>query len=385
MMFDETLKRELTLRWNRIQTLIRAQEADGLLVASNVNNLYVSGRIFRGYTYIPAQGEPLFFVRRPEGLTGSIDIRKPADMVPYIQGRKILLEGDTLPYAEYIRLASLFPGVEAANGSGVLRQARMVKTPFEVEQLRRSCAVHAAAYADVPSLYRPGMTDLDLSIELDRSLRRHGSLGLTRINGSTMEFVMSSVLAGENADAASPYDFATTGAGVSVTFPVGANGTVIAGGMTVMTDGAANATGYISDMTRIFSVGQLPDLAYRAHETALAIQQAMTERLTIGTPAAGIYEMASAMASEAGLSDYFMGHRQQAAFVGHGIGLELNEGPVFAPRSKERMEAGMTFAFEPKFVIPHVGVTGIENSFVLRVDGKVEKLSLLPETIVPLE
>ena len=129
-------------------------------------------------------------------------------------------------------------------------------------------------------------------------------------------------------------------------------------------------------MTRVFSVGKLPDLAYRAHDTSLEIQRRIAEAARPGTPASELYAIAVHTAAEAGLSEYFMGHRQQAGFVGHGIGIEINEMPVLAPRSK-------VFALEPKFVIPGIGAVGIENSFAVTAGG-LEKLTLLDEEIVPL-
>ena len=83
------------------------------------------------------------------------------------------------------------------------------------------------------------------------------------------------------------------------------------------------------------------------------------------------------------MSDYFMGHKQKAGFVGHGIGIEINEGPVLAPRSKDVLEAGNVIAIEPKFVIPGVGAVGIENSYVVSEDGLV-RLTHAPEEIICL-
>jgi len=79
-----------------------------------------------------------------------------------------------------------------------------------------------------------------------------------------------------------------------------------------------------------------------------------------------------------------MGTKQQAKFVGHGIGLEINEAPVFAPRVKQELQPGMVFALEPKIVLPGVGPVGIENSWVINEHG-VEKLTLCPEEIIDLE
>ena len=76
-----------------------------------------------------------------------------------------------------------------------------------------------------------------------------------------------------------------------------------------------------------------------------------------------------------------MGSKQQAKFVGHGIGLQINELPVLTPRSKEVLQPDMVFALEPKFVIPDTGAVGIENSYLVTGNG-VEKLTVFPEEII---
>ena len=155
---------------------------------------------------------------------------------------------------------------------------------------------------------------------------------------------MGSVLAGDNADAPSPYDFAMGGAGQDVSLPVGSNGTVLTGGMSLMVDMGGNFTGYMTDMTRTFAIGQVQELARKAHETSIAIHQAIAAKARPGVAAKELYEMAVEMAQQAGLSDYFMGHRQKAGFIGHGVGIEINEPPLLSPRSRVILAEGMVIA-----------------------------------------
>lgn len=166
--------------------------------------------------------------------------------------------------------------------------------------------------------------------------------------------------------------------------PLGANGTVLRPGMTVMADMSGNYTAYQTDMTRVFAVGRLPEEAYRAHQVALEIQAQMEQTARPGVACAEIYENAVAIAGRERLVHCFMGTRFQARFVGHGVGLEINELPVLTPRSRDVLQPGMTFAFEPKFVLPGVGAVGIENTFLVTGTG-VEKLIILDENIVKLE
>ena len=87
--------------------------------------------------------------------------------------------------------------------------------------------------------------------------------------------------------------------------------------------------------------------------------------------------------NRAGMADYFMGVGQKAKFIGHGIGLEINEAPVIAPRMKQELEPGMVFALEPKIVLPGVGPVGIENSWAVGAEG-LEKLTICEESIIEL-
>ena len=97
-----------------------------------------------------------------------------------------------------------------------------------------------------------------------------------------------------------------------------------------------------------------------------------------------LYDIAAEMAKEAGFADKFMGTGQQAKFIGHGIGLEINEAPVLAPRMKQELEPGMVFALEPKIVLPGIGPVGIENSWVV-TNERIEKLTNCNEEIIELK
>jgi Xaa-Pro aminopeptidase len=80
---------------------------------------------------------------------------------------------------------------------------------------------------------------------------------------------------------------------------------------------------------------------------------------------------------------YFMGTSQQAKFIGHGVGLEINEPPVMTPRSKEILVSGMAIALEPKFVLPGIGPVGIENTYIV-YDKGLEKITLCDESLMLL-
>ena len=385
------MENELELKWRRIQQAMRQEEADGCLLTMNMNLYYVSGQVFNGYFYLPAEGRPYWFVKRltiPE--TNQVHvIRKPEQIPDFFRDlnlampRKLLLEADELSYNEYIRLQHVFRAEATGNASALIRHIRMIKTPWEIEQMRISARKHEAVYREIPACYRPGMRDIELQIEIEKRMRVHGSLGYFRAFGSNMDIFMGSLLAGENAGEPSPFDFALGGKGIHASGPLGANGTLLREGTTVMADMSGNYTAYQTDMTRVFSIGKLPDRAYRVHRVALEIQARMERTAKPGVSCAELYRDALAMAGQEGLEDCFMGTRFQAKFVGHGVGLEINELPVLTTRSKDILQPGMTFAFEPKFVLAGIGAVGIENTFLV-TDSGVEKMTLLDENIIEL-
>lgn len=385
------MENELELKWRRIQQAMRQEEADGCLLTMNMNLYYVSGQVFNGYFYLPAEGRPYWFVKRltvPE--TNQVHvIRKPEQMPELFRDlnlampRKLLLEADELSYNEYIRLQHVFRAEATGNASALIRHIRMIKTPWEIEQMRISARRHEAVYREIPACYRPGMRDIELQIEIEKRMRVHGSLGYFRAFGSNMDIFVGSLLAGENAGEPSPFDFALGGKGIHASGPLGANGTLLEEGTTVMADMSGNYTAYQTDMTRVFSIGKLPDRAYRVHRVALEIQARMERAAKPGVPCAELYRDALAMAGQEGLEDCFMGTHLQAKFVGHGVGLEINELPVLTTRSKDILQPGMTFAFEPKFVLAGIGAVGIENTFLV-TDSGVEKMTLLDENIIEL-
>ncbi|ADV45149.1 Xaa-Pro peptidase family protein [Bacteroides helcogenes] len=383
---------ELKVRRDKIRVLMAQQGIDAALITCNVNLIYTYGRVVSGYLYLPLNAPARLFIKRPNNVTGEHvhSIRKPERLPELIKECglpipvKLMLEGDELSFTEYNRLAACFPGTEVVPcGTSLIRQARSIKTNIEIEMFRRSGAAHTKAYEQIPSVYKPGMTDRQLSIEIERLMRLEGCLGIFRVFGQSMEIFMGSLLAGENAAVPSPYDFALGGEGLDPSLPGGVNGTLIQAGQSVMVDMGGNFYGYMGDMSRVFSIGKLPEKAYAAHQTCLEVQEAVVRQAKPGTVCEDLYNTAIDMVTKAGFADYFMGMGQKAKFIGHGIGLEINEMPVLAPRMKQELTPGMVFALEPKIVLPGVGPVGIENSWVVTTEG-LEKLTLCKEEIVEL-
>lgn len=392
---------ELKLRLNKIFTAsqeLTNNGIDSILIRANANMIYLTGTVVSGYAYLHKELElPVFFIERPsqaiDELPGNCrySVRKP-ELIPDILKEKgfaiterTALEQEELSFSEYCRLSKLSETgkVSPVSANGIMLRARMVKTPFEIEVMRESALIHCKIYEDVPRLYREGMTELELQIELERAMRLRGSIGTFRCYGPRMEIFMGNIISGDNAQSPAPYDFAMGGVGTPA-MPMGATNRIIRPNSSVMVDLAGNYSVYNTDITRSYSVGTLPDRAYHAHEVARSICRFFEHHAKHGSSVADIYLHAQEKVAEEQLESVFMGTEFQAKFVGHGMGIQINEQPVLTGKSKDTFQSGMTIAVEPKFVLPGIGPVGMENTYLI-TDNGVELLTPVEESIVPLD
>jgi Xaa-Pro aminopeptidase len=392
MYFTDNIKKELQLRWKKIQSAMKKEQIDACLISTNVNLLYALGQVIIGYVYLQQEGDALIFVKRPEGISNnetSFTIRKPEQIVDILRQKDIklpetlLLESGEISHEEYLRYENIFKAQRIVNGTHLLRKIRSVKTDYELSMLLESARLQTLSFSQIPQLYKAGMTDHEFSVEIERNTRLHGNLGLFRIFGQTMEAFMGTILAGDNAGEASPYDFALGGAGMHPSLPLGHRKTLIATGSTVMVDFNGNYTGYVTDTTRTFSVGKLPQKAYDVHQISIEIQARLAEMGKPGAVCEDLYLESLNIANKYGLKDCFMGSKQQAKFVGHGVGLVINELPVLCNKNKDLLEENMVIALEPKFILEGIGAVGTENTFIVR-KNRMEKITTATEEIIDL-
>lgn len=385
-------KQDIKQRIEQIQQHIAHQNVDACVISTPVNLYYLNGQIFDGYMYILPEGDPLLFVKRPVDI--NIDnveyIRKPEQLPELLRKhnhplpKSILLESDALPFSGVVRFQKALDMPKISSVSGFMRQIRSVKSDAEFAQIRKSALAHTKVYQEIPNLYRAGMTDLELQIEIEYVMRKEGSIGTFRAFGENMDIYMGNLLAGDNAQAASPFDFALGGEGIDPLLPLGSANKALKQGTTVMIDMAGNYTPYLSDMTRTFSIGEIPREAQLAHQLSIDIHNEIMVFAKAGVACADVYDRTMKMVVDNNMEQYFMGTTQQAKFAGHGLGLEINEPPVFAPRSREILQEKMAVAFEPKFVLPGIGAVGIENTYFV-TDSGLEKVTVCEENMIVLQ
>jgi Xaa-Pro aminopeptidase len=191
---------------------------------------------------------------------------------------------------------------------------------------------------------------------------------------------MGHLMAGPNAAVPSYVASPTGGTGVSLLHPQGPGFRKIKRGEPVLVDFGGVYNGYTADETRIFSIGPLSKELEYAHLAALAIEEAIAESLVPGKTGRDLFNLSEAKGAKLGYQDYLGGPTgSKVGFVGHGVGLEIDEYPVLGPVDHE-IKLNMTIAVEPKMIYPGVGVVGIEDTFLTTSNG-AERLTLLPQEI----
>lgn len=381
---------EAMQRVTTMQAQLQAKGVDGALFIFPIDVYYFSGTRQNSTLWIPAAGEPVLLVRKSlsraklESVLTDIRPFPSSKEFPALFGeqfQKIGFTFDVAPVQQLNYYAKLLPGREFVDISAANREVRSVKSAYELEQLRRSGDSLCAVFKQVPQFLKEGMRELDLAAEFEHRLRIAGNEGYIRMRAFNQELFMGLAL---SAGAASYgfFDGAVTGRGLSNASPQGASMQVIGRNEPVFLDYTGVFNGYITDMTRMFVIGTLDQELQRAFDLSLEIQAHLQRELKPGAICEELFLQAVAIAESGGLGAHFMGMPgEQARFVGHGVGLELDEFPVLAQGFKVPLQAGQTIAIEPKFVFPDTGVIGIENTFAVSAGGGV-KLTDVDDGIV---
>lgn len=386
-------------RQARLQHLLREQGLDGCLITQNVSIFYWTGSMQSGYVFVPVEGESCFFVRRSlsraitESRVPTMELgsfrsfgAKLAGIYPALFGveRRPLIgtDMDVLPAQTYTRLTEAVSSAVWCDASALLRTIRSVKSAYEVDFIEKAAAAAARAMTRALTVLREGVTELELMAEVEHSLRLDGHIGLMRMRGYNQEIMTGIVAAGEAAAEPSYFDGPAGGRGLGPASPKSVSRRPITRNEPILLDVGCCIDGYTIDQTRTAVIGQLSAPLLSAYETSVSILRHVESLLRPGTTPSFLYAEALRLADEAGLAGHFMGFgADQVRFLGHGIGLEIDEWPVLAKGFDEPLLPGMVLAIEPKFTFPGEGVVGIENTYVITHEG-FRKLSNFPETLM---
>ncbi|WP_240968082.1 M24 family metallopeptidase [Paenibacillus aquistagni] len=389
----------------RIEQLQEKMKEKGIhlfLVTQNVDIYYITGSMQTGYAAVPQEGEPIFLVKRSyERAVTESKIRVErmgsfrqleetiAGFFPHLSSAdgkiRIALEYDVLPVQQFERLQAVLPQAEWADGSVIFRELRMIKSPFEVARIRMAAIAAHRALVEAANIVRPGMMELALIAQIEHLFRMQGHVGMMRMRGYNQEIITGMVASGDAAAEPTYFDGPAGGRGLTPAAPQGASRKVIGENEPILVDIGCCIDGYVIDQTRTLVIGKLDEDLEAAYDVSEQILRETEKKLVPGTVCESLYADALQMAQDAGLSDHFMGYGEdQVKFLGHGIGMEIDEWPVLARGFKQKLEPGMVIAIEPKFTFPGRGVVGIENTYLITKDG-YERLTTAPEGLIRIK
>jgi Xaa-Pro aminopeptidase len=388
---------EIERRIVNFQARLCDSQIDGALIVQNSDLYYLSGTIQQCHLYVPAQGKPLLMARksferaRAESPIAEVMPLSSSKKIPSILSQqglprpvKLGMELDVLPFNLYQMYADIFYDSKILDVSPTIRMQRAIKSAYEISIMTAAAQRSDRVAAHVAEVIQIGQTELELAGQVEAFARKLGHQGTIRMRMWGSELFYGHLLAGSSGAVPSFLASPTGGRAASPAVAQGAGYTRLAAKEPILLDYAFAYNGYISDQTRIFSLGRLPSELRTAHEAMLSLQAAVKQMARPGVAAGEIYELCVQQAAEAGYGDYFMGHGdQRIRFVGHGVGLELDEYPVLAEGQKMPLQAGMTIALEPKLIFPGKGVVGIENTHVVTDEG-LQQLGQYPDTITAL-
>lgn len=386
---------ELTQRRERLQRLMQASQIDALVIVQDADLFYFTGTVQAGTLYLPAQGEPLYMVRRELGrarrespLPHIVPLASMREMPALIArhgappAKRIGFELDVLPVAFFERYRKVFAACEAVDATPLIRRVRAIKSTFELGLVREAAAQIDRIYRAACAIVREGMTQIALAAELERLARLEGHPGPIRMRAFNGWMSFGHVMAGADSALPAYVDTPLGGVGPHPFFGQGASFNEIARHEPIIVDWGGCAGGYLADQTRLLCIGDLPEHLARAYQDMRDVQTHMKTMARPGIAWSEIYQQAVALAASRGHAARFMGTEgAQVSFVGHGVGLEIDELPFLARGfDDDLLEPGMVFAFEPKVVFPGEGAVGIENTFLVLPDH-VEQLTFSDESI----
>ena len=390
-----TPKSELETRISNLQGIMEKDGLDAVLVLQQADKFYFSGTVQDGVILIPSQGTPVFMVRK--SLERAKEESKLDNIVPFRSYREIPdiaqnygisdmarigLELDVMPVSIFRKLEGIFSNKEIVDASKYIKKIRMEKSEYELAQMRKAGEILAEAMEAVPNLLKDGMTEIELAAETEIILRKGGHQGIIRMRKWNQECFYGLILSGESGAISNYMDAPLGGVGPCPAAPRGASPKRIRSGEPIIIDMVSAYNGYVVDCTRTFFIGALDPNLRDALDQSLSIQEAVNSRYKMGVNLRDIYEMAHDMAQKAGYGDYFMGYGpSKVKFLGHGVGLELDELPVIAEGYDFTLGENMTLAIEPKFLFPKEGAVGVENTWASK-KGRPEKISNLQDLLV---
>ena len=351
------------------------------VVFSKINLLYFTGSMPDGMLVIERDKGATLWARRSFERTAEeseFPVIKPMNSYRDAAAdysnipEHVYLETEFVPLGMFQRFQKHFPFQQYKSLDFQIAQTRAVKSEWELSYIKQAGRIHERVLDErVPALLREGITEADLAAELYEVMVKEGHQGTARFAMFDTEIAVAQLSFGDNSLFPTNFDGPGGHRGLNAAMPgLGSRNRRLKKGDLVFIDMGMGVNGYHSDKTMTYMFGQkLPEEVIAVHNQCVDIQKQTAELLKPGNIPEEIYETVVGELSP-GFMNNFMGYgTRKVKFLGHGIGLTVDEYPVIAKGFKAPLQENMVFAIEPKKGVEGIGMVGVEDSFIVTPNG----------------
>lgn len=352
------------IRINRVREAMKNMKIDGLLVTTPKNIRYLAnftgsaGNVlitpdtqyfitdFRYTEQAKEQAEGFEVIIHRTGIYDEVNKILTNEKIQMLG-----IEADNMKVSTYSKLSEEFDAV-LVQTSGVVEKIREVKDETEIALIKEAARITDAAFEHILTFIRPGITENDIANELDRYVKSEGSTGVS------FDTIVAS--------------------GVRSSMPHGvASNKIIEHGDLITLDFGCFYQGYTSDMTRTIALGEIDPKLKEIYEVVLEAHNRVIREAKAGMTGKEVDAIARDYITEMGYGEYF-GHT-----TGHGIGLDVHEGPAIAARNEEALVPNNVITDEPGIYIEGLGGVRIEDDLIISETGAVS-INQSPKNLIIL-
>lgn len=378
---------ELSARLDRLRhTMTQRDPAWSMIILDNKIDLYYfTGTMQEGALVITPDKASLFVRRsydcaRQESLFDDIcplgSFRGIAEAFPKIP-ETVYVASRTMTLQKLAMLNKYLP-FTPKSADNVLAELRTVKSEYELDCMRQSGRLHQQVIEEIaPALLRPGVSEARLCSEVCTAMLDRGAMGISRFNQPAAEDVLGVASFSENSLRAAALDSPSGTVGTCIAMKsIGSSERRLHEGDVVLLDIPCGMHGYHTDKSITFYYGELNrhpqgDLIRAAREQCIFLENEVAAMMKPGAVPAEIYEKLLACVDPA----FRTGFMNACKFIGHSIGLTMDETPVLAKGFTAPLAAGMTLAVEPKIALDGIGLIGCENTYEIMSQGPARSLT----------
>lgn len=343
---------------------LEKQQLDALLVTNPFNRKYITGFTGTAGVALITKNDALFIT----DFRYTEQAKEQATFFTVIEHKKMLIEEldkqlkklkvkrvgfekTNLTFAVHEQYSTLFT-VELIPTSSIIEKLRLVKTDQEISNLQQAAIIADKAFDHILNFIQPGVREIEVAHELEFFMRKNGAVS------SSFDIIVAS--------------------GPRTALPHGvASEKAIEQGELVTMDFGAYYNHYCSDITRTVAVGEISSELRKIYDVVHGAQVSAVEQIKAGLTSQEADAIARDYITSKGYGECF-GHS-----TGHGLGLEVHEGPGLTPRSNQKLAPGMVVTVEPGIYVPNVGGCRIEDDIVITKTGN-KRLTNAPKHLIQL-